>query len=87
VFRPIAAGSVFGEEASPPGTSLSEMPRGYAARWAIVGSLPVTAKLNNIEPFAYLQDLLGRTARPQIARQWWLAFLIPPQRRARLQPA
>jgi transposase len=31
---------------------------GGAARWAIVASLLATAKLNDIEPFAYLKDVL-----------------------------
>mgnify|MGYP001794267168 CR=1 FL=1 len=33
---------------------------GGAARWAIVASLLATAKLNDVEPFAYLKDLLER---------------------------
>jgi transposase len=33
---------------------------GGAARWAIVASLLATAKLNNVEPFAYLKDVLER---------------------------
>jgi len=33
---------------------------GGAARWAIVASLLTTAKLNDVEPFAYLKDLLER---------------------------
>jgi len=33
---------------------------GGAKRWAIVASLLATAKLNNIEPFAYLKDVLER---------------------------
>jgi transposase len=31
---------------------------GGAARWAIVASLLATAKLNDIEPFAYLKEVL-----------------------------
>jgi hypothetical protein len=31
-------------------------------RWAIVCSLIATAKLNDIEPFAYLRDVLQRMA-------------------------
>ena len=31
---------------------------GGAARWAIVASLLATAKLNDVEPFAYLKDVL-----------------------------
>jgi len=31
-----------------------------AARWAIVASLLATAKLNDVEPFAYLKDVLER---------------------------
>jgi transposase len=34
--------------------------RGGAARWATVASLMATAKLNNVEPFAYLRDVLDR---------------------------
>jgi hypothetical protein len=33
---------------------------GGAKRWAIVASLLATAKLNDIEPFAYLKDVLER---------------------------
>jgi transposase len=33
---------------------------GGAARWAVVASLLTTAKLNNVEPFAYLRDALER---------------------------
>jgi len=33
---------------------------GGAARWAIVASLLATAKLNDVEPFAYLKDVLER---------------------------
>jgi len=33
---------------------------GGAARWAVVASLLATAKLNNVEPFAYLKDVLER---------------------------
>jgi hypothetical protein len=33
---------------------------GGADRWAIVCSLVETAKLNSIEPFAYLRDILQR---------------------------
>ncbi len=33
---------------------------GGADRWATVCSLITTAKLNNVEPFAYLKDLLER---------------------------
>jgi transposase len=33
---------------------------GGAARWAIVASLMATAKLNDVEPFAYLKDVLER---------------------------
>jgi len=31
---------------------------GGAARWGIIASLLATAKLNNVEPFAYLKDVL-----------------------------
>jgi hypothetical protein len=33
---------------------------GGAARWATVASLIATAKLNEVEPFAYLKDVLER---------------------------
>ena len=33
---------------------------GGADRWAIVASLLATAKLNDIEPYAYLKDVLER---------------------------
>ena len=33
---------------------------GGAARWAVVASLLATAKLNGVEPFAYLKDVLQR---------------------------
>jgi hypothetical protein len=33
---------------------------GRAARWATICSLVTTAKLNNVEPFAYLRDVLER---------------------------
>jgi transposase len=33
---------------------------GGAARWAVVASLLATAKLNSVEPFAYLKDVLQR---------------------------
>lgn len=36
---------------------------GGAERWAIVCSLITTAKLNNIEPFAYLNDVLERMSK------------------------
>lgn len=33
---------------------------GGASRWAVVASFQTTAKLNNVEPFAYLKDVLER---------------------------
>ncbi len=36
---------------------------GGADRWATVCSLITTAKLNDVEPFAYLQDVLERMSR------------------------
>jgi hypothetical protein len=33
---------------------------GGAARWAVVATLIATAKLNDVEPFAYLRDVLER---------------------------
>jgi hypothetical protein len=35
---------------------------GGADRWAIVSSLIATAKLNKVEPYAYLKDVLERMA-------------------------
>lgn len=35
---------------------------GGARRWAVVGSLVETCKLNRIEPYAWLRDVLGRMA-------------------------
>ena len=35
---------------------------GGGVRWATVSSLIATAKLNNVEPFAYLRDVLERMA-------------------------
>ena len=35
---------------------------GGAERWATVSSLLATAKLNDVEPFAYLKDVLERMA-------------------------
>jgi transposase len=36
---------------------------GGAARWAIVASLLATARLNDVEPFAYLRDVLERLSK------------------------
>jgi transposase len=33
---------------------------GGAVRWAVIASLLATAKLNDVEPFAYLKDVLER---------------------------
>ena len=33
---------------------------GGARRWAVVGSLVETAKLNGVEPYAWLRDVLNR---------------------------
>jgi IS66 C-terminal element len=33
---------------------------GGTTRWAVVASLLATAKLNDVEPFAYLKDVLER---------------------------
>lgn len=35
---------------------------GGADRWATVAALLATAKLNDVEPFAYLRDVLERMA-------------------------
>ncbi len=44
-------------------------------RWAIVGSLVETAKLNGIEPFAWLQDVSIRMVEGHTAQQ--LDVLLP----------
>jgi hypothetical protein len=36
---------------------------GGATRWAVVASLVATAKLNDVEPFAYLRDVLERMSK------------------------
>ena len=36
---------------------------GGAARWATVCSLITTAKLNDVEPFGYLREVLERPVR------------------------
>jgi transposase len=41
-------------------TSLFAGSDGGARHWAIVASLVATAKLNGVEPFAYLKDVLER---------------------------
>jgi len=43
---------------------------GGAARWATVASLIETAKLNGIEPFAWLRDVLTRMIDGHSARQF-----------------
>jgi hypothetical protein len=48
---------------------------GGAARWATVASLLATAKLNDVEPFAYLSDLLERMSNGHSASQ--LDELLP----------
>jgi hypothetical protein len=35
---------------------------GGADRWAVVATLITTAKLNDVEPYAYLKDVLERTS-------------------------
>jgi transposase len=42
---------------------------GGAARWATVASLIATAKLNGVEPFAYLKDVLERMSNGHPMRQ------------------
>ena len=46
---------------------------GGARHWAIVASLVATARLNGVEPLAWLTDVLarmvaGRTKAPELAR-------------------
>jgi transposase len=48
---------------------------GGADRWAIVTSLITTAKLNNVEPYAYLKDVLERMTHGHPMRQ--LDELLP----------
>ena len=48
---------------------------GGADRWAIVASLIATAKLNNVEPYAYLKDVLERITKGHPARD--LDTLLP----------
>ena len=48
---------------------------GGAARWAMVASLVETAKLNGVEPYAYLRDALARMADGHPAAQ--LDALLP----------
>jgi transposase len=48
---------------------------GGADRWATVCSLITTAKLNDVEPFAYLKDVLGRLSDGHPMRQ--LDDLLP----------
>jgi hypothetical protein len=45
------------------------------ARWAIVASLLATAKLNGVEPFAYLKDVLERLSNGHPVNQ--LDDLLP----------
>jgi transposase IS66-like protein len=42
---------------------------GGADRWATVCSLITTAKLNDVEPFAYLEDVLERMSCPGTGAQ------------------
>ena len=35
-------------------------------RWAVVASLLATAKLNDVEPFAYLKDVVERMSHGQL---------------------
>ena len=43
---------------------------GGAAHWAIIASLMATAKLNDVEPFAYLKDLLERPSSGHPMSRW-----------------
>jgi len=54
---------------------------GGARHWAIVASLVATAKLNGVEPFAYLKDVLERmvTGRTKVHE---LERLLPWARKA-----
>src|ERR1700720_4776058 len=48
---------------------------GGAARWAVVASLLTSAKLNRVEPFPYLKDVLERTSNGQPMNK--LGILLP----------
>ena len=48
---------------------------GGAERWAVVASLLATAKLNGVEPFAYLRDVLERMSNGYLANR--LDDLLP----------
>jgi hypothetical protein len=59
---------------------------GGEARWAVVASLLATAKLNEVEPFTYLKDVLERLsngypmARLDDFLPWnWTSKKLPPQ--------
>ena len=49
---------------------------GGARRWAIVASLVATAKLNGVEPLAWLTDVLERTVSGR-TKAHELARLLP----------
>ncbi len=60
---------------------------GGGARWAVVSSLVETAKMNGVEPFAYLRDVLERMVdghpvnRLDELLPWaWKAENVPPWR-------
>jgi hypothetical protein len=57
-----ALGDTPPDNAFIPAAQCSKIVRsdGGAARWAVVASLLTTAKLNNVEPFAYLKDVRER---------------------------
>lgn len=59
---------------------------GRGARWAVVASLIETAKLNGIEPYTYLADVLARKSTGHPARDldgllpWnWAPAVNPPE--------
>ena len=55
-------GRMNGRWPSAARTISSPAPTAAAARWAIVASLIETAKLNDVDPYAYLRDVLERMA-------------------------
>ena len=54
---PIPSSARSGRSSSAPRTISSD---GGAESWAILASLIQTAQLNDVEPFAYLRDVLER---------------------------
>jgi hypothetical protein len=53
-------GGMNGQWRSGARITCSPDPTAARPRWAVVASLLATAKLNDVEPFAYLKDVLER---------------------------